>query len=351
MTDICASPLFSNQTICKVMEIIDNHIEDAHSELDNANTQLDALQQVVTDGVTNFDNVSYTPGTSGIPTTYSSPSIPSFSSLGPQAPTLPSAPEEATSPGVPDAPAVPAAHSIPEATTRLIQDTDFNSIFSREADRIARVNATKERNATYRAASRGIGMSSAALTQGLKEAENDTLADISMVARDKATQEAVMIRDDITKLHELHIANWPLHTRRELDGYQAEHGLKIEGYKAETAGATQIYDATVRGLLTLYNAQVAWITGYLGAENERYRALISSEAERRSWSDMQVQIALKEAEDLTKYALEKMRYLTDITREVAQAKAQLITGAFQALISAANVNLSGSGSQGVSESV
>jgi len=362
MTDICSSTLYSNQTICAVMQALDDLSESATETKDLALASLDTLQADVADGIAAMQGIDYTPGTDGIDNTFNAPGVvpvmPDFSALGPVAPTFPTAPTVGTLAAVDAAPAVPAAHTVPAATTKLIDDSTFDDIYDREAERITEVGEKRERDAVYRAASMGIGGASAALAIGLKEAEEQTNQDISGVAQDKAIAEGEFLREDVKVLHGLHIQNWPLKPGMDLESYKTEEGLEIEAFKAQEGAAMEGYASVVSGLASAFDAQVKWAVGYLDAESKRYgiyleqkRVEIAEEAERRGWSELQMKTALEEADKATSHAIQKSQYILETMRQTSNTTAEIIGSLASAIYSAADYNLSGRGSQSVNETV
>lgn len=359
---ICDSELYSNQTICAVMQALDALGAEATSTKDAALAALADLNTVVSDGITAMDAINYTPGTAGIDDTFNAPSavpaVPDFAALGPTSPTFPDAPTTGTPAAVDAAPAIPSAYVVPDATDLLIESTTFDDIYTREAERLARLGVKAERDAVYRAARLGIGATSAALALGLKEAEEDTNLRTADVARDKATAEGTWLREDVKTLHGMHIENWPLRPRIALDSYSSEEGLEIEAFKAGELAKTQGYESIVRGLASAFDSEVKWALGYLNAESDRYRTFIQkfqadlqSEGERRGWSDLQMKTALEEADKATGYAISKSQYILETLRETSQATAQIIGTLAAAIYAATDYNLSGRGSQSVTENV
>ena len=359
---ICGSTLYANQTICAVMEALDALGVEASTTKDAALAALDALNTTVASGITAMQDIDYTAGTSGIPNAFSAPTavpaLPDFSALGPTSPTFPDAPTTGTLAAVDAAPAIPAAYVVPTATDLLIESATFDAIYTREAERLARLGVKAERDAVYRAARLGVGTVSAALSLGLKEAEEGTNLNTADVARDKATAEGTWLREDVKTLHGMHIENWPLKPRIELDSYSSEEGLEIEAFKAQELAKTQGYVNIVSGLASAFDAEVKWAIGYLNAESDRYRSYIqkyqadiAGEAERRGWSEMQMRTALEEADKATGYAIAKSQYILETLRETSQATAQIIGTLAAAIYSATDYNLSGRGSQSVTETV
>jgi len=346
MTDICASPLYSNQTICEVMRQIEDFVAKSEYAYDDAQAKLAELGTITEGIASGLEGIDYDPGTSGIDFNYVAPSSPDFSALGPTAPSAPDAPTEAA-PDIPAAPTVPDGYVVPDANTPLIDTPTLNAIYNREQERLSRLGAKGERDAMYRAARLGLGGSTSALQLGLQEAEEKTRQDVSDVARDKATGEGVMLREDVKTLHDMHIRSDLEQPKLELESYRAEHGMEVDAYQALTSG----FAAINNGLAAIYQAEVAQMVGYLGEESKRLQALIASEQVNARFTDLEARSAMEEADKLTKYAIEKSMYISEITRKSQEAQSALITGYLQALVSAASVHLSGSGSQSVSETV
>ena len=167
-----------------------------------------------------------------------------------------------------------------------------------------------------------------------------------------------MLREDVKTLHSMHIENWPLRPRIELDSYKAEESLELEEFKLGEDAKTQGYLTIVNGVAAAFDAEVKWALGYLQAESDRYRTYLdktrvdlAAEAERRGWSDLQMRAALEEADKATAYAIQKSQFILETSRETAQTIAQIIGTLAAAIYASADYNLSGRGSQSVSESV
>lgn len=360
MVDICASDLFSNQTICEVMSKLDDLGEQSIEMRDLATAAIDALNSATTSGINTLQNINYNANTTGVDKAFAAPdaigAVPDFAALGPTSPIFPDAPIIDGTHDVDAAPSVPEAYTVPSATTQLITNEVFDAIYNREADRVAEVGVKAERDAFYLQSSMGIGLPSSAKTIALAAAEEETGLKISDTARDKAVQEGVNLREDVKTLHGLHVENWPLRPRIVLDSYKAEEGLEVDAYKATELAKTQGYETVVRGLAAAYDSQIKWVLGYLNAETQRHQALLAEfqaelarEAERRGWSQMEINQILTEADKQTGYAISKAQFLLDTARETAQATAQLLAGITQALYSAASYHLGGSAAQNVTE--
>ncbi len=362
MTDICSSPLYSNQTICEVMKALDDLSDAAVEAKDLALTSLDALQTDVSDGVAAMQDIDYLPGTAGIDNTFTAPdAVPpmdDFSALGPSSPTFPTAPATGTLAAVDAAPTTPAEYSLPSASTPLIDSTTIDDIYNRESERLTKVGLKAERDAVYRASRLGIGGASAALALGLKEAEEKTNLDISDVARDKAVAEGTWLREDAKTIHGLHVQNWPQKPNLDLESWKAEEGMEIEAFKAEEMAKTQGYETIVKGLAQAYDAEVKWAIGYLEAESNRYKVYLekrkvdlAEEAERRGWSELQMKTALEEADRATAYAIEKSKFILESMRLTSDSVAKIIGQLVSSIYGAANYSLTGRGSQSVNETV
>jgi hypothetical protein len=198
------------------------------------------------------------------------------------------------------APTVPAAYDPGAASTLLISSTVLDDIFNREAARLSQVGVKDERDAQYRLSSMGIGMPSTALAMALAEAQQNTNNKTSQTAQDKAIAEGEWLRDDVKTLHELNIRNWPLKTELDVRVWEATHN--------------------------------------------KFRADIQLYAEQRGWTELEVRALLEQADKATGYALEKAKVLYQVATETQKAISQFYVGLTASLYSAANYNLSGSGS-------
>lgn len=368
---LCNSGIAANDVLCEVINKLDELTALTLTQLTLAN---DAIADLKTAGLTEISGIGAidynvtTTGNTGVDMLYSAPSEqptePDYSALAPEDPEFPDAPVIGDLAPVDAAPDVPDAYSVPAAldgsgnVNALISESDFDDIYDRAADRLARVGVKAERDAVYRASAMGVGMVSAALTIGLASAEEETNQRISDAALEQSNQEAIWKREDTKTLHGLHLTNWPLKPQLELDSYSSEEGLEIEAYKAETGAQTRGYSDVINGLTGIYGSKVAWTTGYLGAESARFnarvdklRADISSEAERRGWSELQLRDILEQADKATAYAIQKANIILEVNRQTGEAVAQLMVGVLQGLSSAADYSLSGSGSQRVNASV
>lgn len=358
-TTICTDDGFASQTICEVIQQLDRLTDQSIEMRDTALAAIAELKEATTDGVTSMQGINYSVNTSGVNKDFIPPgdigSVPNFSALGPASPTFPAAPTIDDSLAVEEAPVVANAYVVPPATTQLITNDTFNAIHARETDRLAEIGVKEERDAFYLQSSRGIGLATTAKTAALAEAEERTDLRVADATRDKAVQEGLHLREDVKTLHELQIQNWPLHPRLVLDSYKAEEGLEVDAYKARELAKTQGYASIVQGLANAYDSEIKWVLGYLAAETQRHQVMLSefkaeleSEAERRNWSQMEINLILTEADKLTGYAITKSQFLLDTTRETSQAVAQLLAGMTQALYSAASYHLGGSGSHSIS---
>jgi len=346
------------------MQALDNLGAEATSTKEQALTALGALNAAVETGIGDMVAIDYTkptpetPEGAGFVAPTNATEAPDFSALGPTSPPFPDAPTVGSlgTPG--SAPTVPTAYVVPTATDLLIEAATFNAIYNRKAARLARLGVKAERDAVERAGRLGVGVVSAALTLGQKEAEEKTRLDTSDVANDQEIAEGTWLREDVKTLHGMHIQNWPLRPRLSLDSYQAEEQLTIDAFRAQETAGTAGYQAIVSGLATAYDAEVKWAIGYLQAESDRYRteiqrfsAEVGEQNGRLEWTKYQSMTDLEAADKATKYAIEKAQYILDTSRETAQVTAQIIGTLASAIYTAADYGLSGSGSQSVSESV
>ncbi len=211
---------YATQTIC----LVDAALRDLSDIADELKTDtlasLQALQATSEDGVTALEALSYDADTSGIDFVYVAPGVapdePDFSSIVPAVPTAPTlgvAPTVGTAPTIPaaytvgahsvgtapsapaeynvsahavssgptlpsaytpgalpalgDAPTISAAYVVPNADTMLISSTVFDDVFDRASARLSRISVKEERDATYQAASMGLGLPSASLLKRL----------------------------------------------------------------------------------------------------------------------------------------------------------------------------------------
>lgn len=184
-----------------------------------------------------------------------------------------------------------------------------------------------------------------------------------------------------------HVKNWPIQYGLEIQAYQAEEPLKVDVFKTTTdaeirnwpekpkldvqvweasdklasnlystqtnAEATH-YQSTVSG----YTAQTQAILGEIGESTKRFDSRInllqnhiSSETERRGWSQMQVGAELEQADKAAAFALQKASAILEVNRATTEEVAKLLVGLAQGMWSSLGYSLGGSGSQSVSESV
>jgi len=343
---VCASNLFSNRTICAVMKYIDIFLAKAESAYADSQTRLEDLGVLTEQIAADMAGIDYSPATGGINITYSRPDVPNFSTLGPDTPAFPDKPT-VSAPTIEPAPTVPDAYVVPAADSQLISAAVFDALYDREQERISRQSAKGERDAVYRAGRLGVGGSTAALQLGLQEAEEATDEGVSSVARDKAVSEGEWLRADVKTLHGMHIEHDLERPKLALESYKAENTLEVDAYRVLTGGFRDI-NAAMAGV---YDSQVRLMLGYLGAESDRLRALVASEAERRGWTELQSKNALADANAVVKYAIDKVDRIGELKRKTHEADSALSTGYLQALVSASNVALSGSGGQSVTENV
>jgi len=360
---LCGTGIYANDVLCEVITKLDAFNVLALQLKDEALAALAALEADTLSAVAGITAIDYDgSAASGVNVSYSAPDeipdISDFSGLGPTSPTLPAEPVVGDLAEVDTAPVVPAAYTVPAATTALISDSDIDDIFDRTAARLARIGTKEERDASYRASSMGIGMLTASLTKRLQRAEEGTNQKVSEAALEQSVQEGVWKREDVKTLHGLHIQNWPLHPRLELDTYKAEEGLEVEAYKVEQDAKTGGYRNIAAAQADVFRSEVQWALGYLGAESDRYRSFadklradLAGEAERRGWSEMELRSVLEQADKDTGYAIQKAQVTLETVRQSSEAVAQLMIGLTQGVFSAADYNLSGRGSQSVTESI
>ena len=144
----------------------------------------------------------------------------------------------------------------------------------------------------------------------------------------------------------------------KVDGYRAQE-LKVSAYRAEQEIPVTAYRDITNALNGKYSTEVEAWTKQLGAENDRYRALVAnfeteirSEAERRGWSEMEIKDILEQADKEVLYGIQKINATYQAVTDAAEKVAQLYVALTSNLYSAANYNLSGEGSQSnVSETV
>lgn len=361
MTAICASELYSNQTICEVIEQLDQVKDDISDTYSNVLEQLEILRQAGESEIAGIGNIDYLADTSGIPVDYTAPtaaSEPDYSGNQPPIPSLPATPTIEDLSPVDDHPAIPAGYVVPDADSQLISDSIFDDIYNREAERLARIGTKAERDAFYQASARGIGMPSPSLSLALSRAQQETDMQTAQVAQDKTIQEGEWLREDVKTLHELQIRNWPLRVQAEQGAWQAKESLDIQSYAAEQSNKVAVYQAAVSGLVENFNSQTAWAIGRVEAETGRYQARIqqqtaniASEAEKRGWSQLQIQTALEEADKETGYALQKAVAILSSAREVEGVILQVMGTLLSSQYTATSYSLHGGGSQSVSESI
>lgn len=150
------------------------------------------------------------------------------------------------------------------------------------------------------------------------------------------------------------IANWPEHTKLATAVWQTQGQLDSTLYKTAEDAKNSNYSSQVSG----FGSEVQWTLGYLNAESQRFaarldelKAELSREAERRGWSQLELQGILTQADKTTGYAIDQAKAILATTQQAEEAISQFLAGLTQAVYSAANYNLSGRGSQSVSESV
>lgn len=413
-TSLCGSELYANQVLCEVINNLDGLQLLAEQFRAAADAKLAELQTTALTQIGGFEDIDYAVNTSAISHAYSAPTspgttFPDFSSDGPEAPTFPTQPTQTewaglgatpnyptytsigSFPAIGASPAIPAAYTVPAATTALISDASIDAIFEKESARLARESVKEERDAVYMAASMGIGLASSSLMRRLLRAQQGTNELISKAAEDQAIQEGQWKREDAKVLHELSIRNWPLKPTLDVEAWKTQSTLDMDGYRTEATVGIQAYEAEVRTLADTYrtteeikarafqvenevpanvygtltraltdkfSAEVQWTVSYKNAETTRYSALvdkfrteIQSEGERRGWSQMHIEELLQEADKQTQYAISKAELINRISTEAAEKMAQFYVGLTASLYSAANYNLSGQGSQSVTESI
>lgn len=296
------------------------------------------------------------------------------------------------------APAVPDEYTVPDADASLISQSVLDDIFDREGEKLARVSVKQEREDVYALSAMGIGLVSSALAKRLARAQHETNLRLSQAASDQATQEGTWRREDAKTLHGLHVQNWPQKPQLELDTFRTFEGLEldvfrtregsavsaygteqsanvqaystkeaqkqvafgrqIEATQANNDAAISSYQAIAAALNQLYSNNIQWKQAQINAELtkfgryiEQFRTEIQLEAEKRGWTELEARALLEQADKDTGYALEKARLLYQTATDTQEKIAQFYIGLTASLYSAANYNLSGSGSQSVSENV
>lgn len=295
MTDICASELFSNQTICEVIQKTDDLLVLVNNAYALAESALDTLRNSTETEIQEISGIDYSANTSGVNTTYSAPSV------------TPAAPDYAAD--APTAPTIPT-----DATEPLISEATVDDRFADAVAKIGTVAAKDERDAVYDASSRGLGMASAALTLGLRKAQAAESVRTSEAAIAQNVEYANMLREDAKTIYGI---------------METDYANRIQSIQVRRANETARYSAIIA----------------------HFTAQVQAEGERRGWSQMQINDILTRADAQARYALGKAQAILAVLRETDTKLADLSIGLFQAVCSTIGLSLSGSGSQSVNESV
>lgn len=272
---ICDSDYFHAEMMCEAVTQLEDMLERAELMNGLAQTALDDLQAAAEAYMSSLSDVTYDADTSLVDKTFSPPSSPS----------------------------VPTAYTVPDATTRLITDTDFDDIYARANARLAREATKVEQEAYDEMAEMGIGLASGPLLSRLAAATQKRAELVSEAAISRAVSEAEMLRDDVKTLHGLHI-----------DAYN---------------GATSRF-GELRGI---------------------FEAEIRSEGERRGWSQMEISDILEKADKSAGYALDIAKNVNEVLVSTQNNIAGYLIGLAQSLFANANISVSGSGSASVTTSV
>lgn len=205
-----------------------------------------------------------------VPASYS-PTSPPSAITPPTAPTA----YDPSAHAVDAAPTVPDGYVVPDADQLLIDTAVSDDIFDRASAKLSRLALASKRKSAYSLASKGIGLASVSLLARMKEADQELTDKLSESALEQAVTEGNWYREDAKTIHDLHIKNWPLKPKADLDSYKAKEDLDIEAYKALLDASIRAWDVSPRFELDLYKAQQ-------GVEQDGWKAL--QDFNIRSWS-------------------------------------------------------------------
>lgn len=290
---LCNTGLYANDVLCEVIANLDNLIETAEQVKSDAEAAIADLETSVDEAIADIKDIDYSADITGVSLSISAPSDPVEPDYSAEKPTNP---------------------SLPSVGSALIDASTIDDRFNDAISKLSRVETKRERDAEYRASSMGLGMSSSALTIALRRAEEEANKEIVNAALQENIKYADWLREDTKFIYEL---------------LQEDYKNRSEAVRVIHAAEAATLDARV----------------------EVFKAKITLEAEKRGYAETEINAILTQADNATKYALEKVKLLSTLSADISKTVADLTTGLAQAIYSAAHYSLGGSGSQSVSESI
>lgn len=277
---------YANNVACGIDEYISDFVTAAQA----SETALDdALATLSTAWDTNVVSPTYSANTSGVSKTFVAPTtIPArgdYDSLEPDEIVLPS-------------------------RAGLLTEAQSNAIYARARSRVTRALASGMRAALDQPASLGIGMAAPALTARVDRATQNTIEATERVALEQAAQEGIWEREDIAQILQLEQEN-------------------------------------VKNRWEVIRTRLAAEEDTLRSSLDQYRNELAREAERRGWSQMEINDILKQAEDgvntLVAWGQATLGKLLQVELSIVQQKAAV----FQTWLQAARLGLTFQGSQSI----
>lgn len=285
LTDLCASSLLSAGIACEVGNLINEFVANAtasEAALDNALTDLTIAYD---NNISQIDYQAVSPSlTAGVSTAFvaptETPARGDYSSLQPTEVTLP-------------------------ARAGLLDSTAWDTIFTRARSRIARATAAKYRNDINETGALGFGISSPALTAATREATQAQTDGVAMAALEQAAQESTAERDDIRLILGLEIQNFT---------------AKWDVIRTRLAAEEEAFRSKI----------------------QNYLAQVQREAERRGWSQMEINSILQQAKDNAESAIAWGRITLDKLMQAEEVIIRMKAAVFQTWLQAADLGLNSS---------
>jgi len=289
---LCGTGIYANEVACEINNYIEDFVAKAVASEQALDTALTAFTTAFDD---NISPVSYAAVSPSLTATISkaftapteSPVRGDYESLEPTEVTLPS-------------------------RAGLLDSTAWDSIFARTRSRINRATAAKYRNDINETGALGFGISAPALTAATREAVQAQTDGVAVAALEQSAQESLAERDDIRLILELEVQNFT---------------AKWEVIRTRLAAEEETFRSKI----------------------QNYLAQVQKEAEKRGWTQMEINDILQQAKDNAETAIGWGRIALDKLMQAEQIVIQMKAAVFQTWLQAADLGLNFSGSQSVSD--
>lgn len=291
IVDLCGTGIYANEVACEIGAYIDDFIDKAVSSEAALDTALSDFTTAYDTNITQVNYEAVSPSlTVGVNTTFvaptETPTRGDYSGLQPTEVTLPS-------------------------RAGLLDSTAWDAIFARARSRIARATAAKYRNDINETGALGFGIPSPALTAATREATQAQTDGVAMAALEQAAQESTAERDDIRLILGLEIQNFT---------------AKWDVIRTRLAAEEETFRSKI----------------------QNYLAQVQREAERRGWSQMEINSILQQAKDNVESAIAWGRLTLDKLMQAEEVIIRMKAAVFQTWLQAADLGLTFTGSQSVS---